>query len=180
MAATIADMQRRLQILEATSRVGLNRVRFAWSTHAVNVAEVSTIGAWETGPATATWTDDRGTTGTGYPSLTLTTGTKVLIIGAARYFDMSEDLGTAASVSFGVGIDGSTPLTWPTLFPRMMTSGGKGPNADNVFSRLNLAVGRSGITPGSHTFSVQAFWNAGAGATQPDLSDIFLAIVPLD
>ena len=69
MTATIADLNRRLQILEATSRTGLSGVRTAWGTAA---ASPTVFGADELGPASATWTADDASTGTGYPKITIT------------------------------------------------------------------------------------------------------------
>jgi hypothetical protein len=174
-AAFQADVQRRLQVLEATSRVGLNRVRYAWST--AN-AEVTSFGVWNSGPAAATWADDRGNTGTGNPSITVTHGKKML------YFAQGDALAIANDATFrtyrwyiGIGLPAGTPAVAPTMW-RTQTHG---PTTEGN-NPLTLVVGRADLVPGSYVYNLQTLWedNVPAAANKPTLSQAFIAMLPID
>jgi hypothetical protein len=179
LARTIADLTRRVQILEATQRVGLSRVRFAWSTH-TGTPRITAADVWENGPAGTTWEADDGTTGTGYPEVTLQFGRKALFFARVQGLDYSNDAAyKVGRLTFGVGIDGTDPTVWPTT-QRMYSSQSRGPVTEGNVPNA-LIAGRNDIAPGVHTIKWWARWVTQAGgATMPYASDIFLAVIPID
>jgi hypothetical protein len=68
MVTRLASLDERLRLLEGGQRVGLSGPRAAWG---VTVANTTVLNAYDPGPAAATWEDDLGNTGTGYPSITV-------------------------------------------------------------------------------------------------------------
>jgi hypothetical protein len=177
MAATIADMQRRLQILEATSRVGLNRIRFAWQTATATTATFNPT--WDSGTVGNTWQDDQGTAGTGFPTLTVVTGRKVLVIASGNALVLATDATfRSAGWRLGVGSDGANPQNTRPFWSQAQTHGPttEGNNA------VQLLIGASDLVPGSHTFALRARWvdNNPAAVNWPALDDGFLAVIPID
>jgi hypothetical protein len=168
-----AEIDRRLRTLEATARVGLSGLRSVWQTAG---ASPTTFGAWETGTASNTWTDDTGATGTGYPTLTLTLGSRYMIFWSARPIGLANAATyRSLSVQLTVGIDGVFNPPLPS--PRRLFANS---NALPVDLPIAAIVARS-ITPGQHTFQVAAQWtnDVPAAGNQPTLTDTFLGILPL-
>ena len=181
MGATIADLDRRLRVMESTARVGLNRVRYAWSTHASGAAPSSTMDAYEGGPAGSTWADDEGATGTGYPTVTLTLGSKALFLCQAIPRDIANDAAyKAGAFRFGPAPDGLTPESWGSPYPIMYGGGTHGATSEGT-PRYAFIVGRNDITPGEHTVKINMRWvTQFGGAALPSAHDIFLAVVPIN
>lgn len=173
MAATLADLNRRLQILEATSRVGLNRVRLA---SGVGSAAPTSFGAtvWEYGSAGNTWVDDLGATGAGYPQITLNCH-KVLVAFGARPYGLGSAAGTFRSTSCnsGVHFDGGANAILQ----------GQAINQTAVYVVSPIFKAQVFTVPaGSHTFTLGAQWDdtSPASPIQPLLSDPFIMAIPLD
>lgn len=185
LPTTMADFDRRLRALEGASRVGLNRVRFAWSTHFVPPAPAA-YGSWESGSTSATWEDDQGNTGTGYPRVTLVTGTKVLMIAQSYPQSYAHDPAVykADTCNLGIGLDGGAANAWSPAAP-LPTSYNSRDTATPVYAgsyTLTLNSGRADLAPGEHTFQLQHYWsNYSAGAlTDAGAAGIFLAVIPID
>lgn len=179
----ISDLMKRVQILEATSRIGLNRIRFAWTTQAFDVARVSTLDAWESGPATAAWQDDQGNTGTGYPTLTLVTGRRALFLAMSRWYNVANEAGfIARTFAWGVGQDGAAPVVAPATYPTMALGGSHGPSTEGT-PKLAMVSGRADLTPGTHTFKMWGYWATGVGGgalLQPSQYEGFMCVLPID
>lgn len=170
----LAEIERRLRVLETAPRVGLSGLRSVWQTAG---ASPTTFGAtWETGAVGNTWTDDTGQTGTGYPTITLTLGARYMIFWSARPLGIAAAAGyRSASVLLTVGIDGVFNPTLPS--PRRQFANS---NVLPVDLPIAAIVARS-ITPGSHTFQIAAQWanDVPAAGGLPTLTDTFLGILPL-
>lgn len=172
-AANLADMDRRLRIMEATARTGLGGVRTAWATAAANP---TSYGVLETGPVAATWEDDRGVTGTGYPTLTMTMPARALIVWMARPIGLAS-AATYRSAAVTVRISFTpTVATYPTI-ARAVANGNALP--------VDVAVVGGAIktfTAGtSYTLTMAATWNNDfpAAANLPTLTDAQFFVLPL-
>jgi hypothetical protein len=172
MAATIADMQRRLQVLEATSRVGFNRTRNAYALYTGTVA--TTFGVYEYGPAGSTYVDDTNTIAAGYPQLTMRTGTLVKVDFAAQI----EGLATAASfrsnhVRFGISLDGAEPD-----FPGTSTECFNAAALQVDTTQSYTCVYR--LAPGVHTFRFGCRWDdVNPAGSAPRCSAASLVVSPI-
>jgi hypothetical protein len=172
-----ADFDRRLRALESVASVGLHRIRLAWN---VASAVVDTFDAWYTGPAGATWEDDRGNTGTGYPQVTLRTGRKVLAIVQGYAASLAYDVAFRTySWSLAISVDGATP---PDSRADRWQSHGPTTEGNHYVTLVHPVVD---LEPGEHTFYLSTKWYSAnpAPATPPALSasnSAILAILPLD
>lgn len=169
-----AELDRRLRTLEAAPRVGLAGLRSVWQTAGVSPAVFGAT--FEAGVAGNTWTDDTGATGTGYPTITLTTGRRYMIFWSARPIGLAASAAyRSASVEISVRIDGVDSPPLPS--PRRQFANS---NAAPVDVALSTIVARE-ITPGQHTFTVVARWanDQPAAPNLPTLTDTFLGILPL-
>lgn len=178
LVATIADFNRRLQILEATQRVGLNRVRYAWATNDPAGVQITTFNAWELGPVAGTWEDDQGNTGTGWPRVTVQTGRKALFI-TQGYAQVFANDPTYRSYVWYLGVTGSSmPSTEDPPMWRFQTHG---PTTEGN-NPLLIATGRNDLTPGETTYYVTTKFadNVPAAVNQPKLADPFIAVIPID
>ena len=174
-----AEIERRLRVLETAPRVGLSRMRFARATAAV---APTTFGSWENGAAGATWIDDTGATGTGHPSITVTTNTRALVFFSAAFSNVGSDVGTrTALVDFGVGINGSNPevTTAPLMYRRYFQPA---QTAASQQLPLGFFAFRADFGAGSHTFQVSAKWqdSVPAASLQPLMADAFVCVIPID
>jgi hypothetical protein len=179
LATILAEFDNRLKVLENTPRVGLNRVRHARLTAG---ALATTFNTYEFGPVGTTWADDQSNTGTGYPQLTLTTGQRALFMLTATPWNIGNDAGTtwkAQQAYVGVADTTGDPGSWTN--PRMYAFHEQD-NAKIAPTTICLAVVRTDLTPGPHTFRVGAFWTvtAPSAPTSPQLLDISLIVLPLD
>lgn len=173
LASVIADIDRRLRNIETTSRLGIAGLRAVWQTAG---ASPTVFGSFETGTVGNTWADDAGATGTGYPTLTLTTGRRYMLLWSARPIGIATAATyKSASALVSVRIDGVDNPPLPS--PRRQFANG---NAAPVDAPLSAIVVRQ-ITPGTHTFQVSANWSNDqpAAPNLPTLTDTFLAIIPL-
>lgn len=169
MAATIADLNRRLQILETAQRVGLNQLRYVRSTAA---ASPTTYDAAEYGAAGNTWLDDQGNTGTGYPTINMTTPSRALLMIGYRPVDVGNAAGFKShTVQVFVSIDSAG-----AYINRQYYQANIDRNYVPVFS-----AGVIELTPGDHTFQIGANWLLvnPAGGTAPLLSDAYMVVLPL-
>ena len=177
----LADMNRRLQILEATSRVGLNRVRFAWST---GDADVTSFGAYQTGPAGASWQASDGSTGVGYPAVTLELNTKVLVFMQHTTQKVANDP-TFRCFSWSSGVRKTPPGTptgsWPSGDPLMAVPMTHGPTSEGN-PTTQLLVGRADLTPGTYTIQMSILFTDSnpAALNQPKIVEPFLMVIPID
>jgi hypothetical protein len=175
MAATIADMQRRLQILEATTRVGLNRAVFSWST--ADAVAVSFSPSFDNGGPGTTWAASDSSTGTGYPRVTITHGKKVIIIVQASFQDVAND---AAFRSAACNL-GSTLPGGMSALPSPVRRITFGPTTEGNKPGIMISA-RADYTPGTHTFTTSLLWDDTnpAALNQPKLISPFLAVIPID
>ncbi len=175
--AVIADLSRRLQVLEATQRVGLSRVRLAWQTA---TAATSTYDpTWDSGTVGNTWADDQGATGTGFPRVSLITGRKVLVFASGTALTIANDVNYRTFAwRLGVGLDGNNPRNTRPFWSVYQTHGPttEGNNA------VQLVVAGVDLEPGEHEFKVRTKWTSTnpAAPNVPSLDDAFLAVIPID
>ena len=169
LASMFADMDRRLRVLESTQRVGLNQLRFCTSTGS---AAPTTFGAGEYGTAGNTWVDDTGATGTGYPTISMRTPNKVLVLVGYRPINLA----TAAtfrtfSVQVNVRIDATAGYLNRQISQYATT------NMDAPY----VSAGVIAVGAGVHSFTIGAAWDntVPAAATQPQLTDAYLIVLPL-
>jgi hypothetical protein len=168
-----AEIERRLRVLETAPRVGLSGLRSAWQTAA---ASPSSFGAFEAGPVAATWTDDQGNTGTGYPTLTVTTGTRYLLLWSARPSGLATAAAyRSASVEISVQIDGVSVPALPNALRTVQQL------AATEFNAPASAIVARTAVPGAHTFGLVARWanSQPAGLTLPTLTEVHLAVLPI-
>jgi hypothetical protein len=176
-----ADIQRRLQALEATARIGLNRARYAWATGTPQTTLV--YDAWDYGPVTATWQDDQGATGTKYPQVTVTHGRKAIFM-VQGYAQMIANDATYKTYNWllgaygaGIPLDGGGFFTQPYV-SRFQTHGPttEGNNA------VTVVTARADLTPGTYVYKVMGLFvkNVPAAANEPKLADPFIAVLPID
>ena len=168
----IQSLRSRLRVLETTMRVGLNRIV---SSHQTAAVDPSAYGVYESGAVGNTWTSSDGTSGTGYPLVTVPeTGTRILFIATVRPTGICS-LATyrTNALTTGVGIDGATPA-FPTY--RQIADNGTAPH-DAPITWSNVVT----LTPGAHTFRLWASFNDNnpLGANLPRYTDASLIILPL-
>jgi hypothetical protein len=178
-ARVLADIERRLRTLETAPRVGLHRLRYAYATAAV---DPTVYGAWESGAAGSTWRDDRGVDGTGYAQVTVETNTKALVFFGCRVIELGANAGVTWKTSVavvGVNQDGVVPSS--TAAPTLQRVAFN-PLAGAPFQNISYTAIRTGLTPGQHVFTAQAFWQLDfAGApTAPRMTDTFLGVLPIN
>lgn len=177
MAATIADLNRRLQILEATSRVGLSGVRTAWQTA---TAATTVLDAYESGPAGAAWQDDQGNTGTGYPVLTITNmPARAWLLWECRPANIGfTPAATYRSVQAQpvLAINGAAITSAPSN-RRGYSNFGDGQSRAPV---MGSAI-RTFTAGASYTFQMQVKWDdtVPANPTMPTLTDAQIIVLPL-
>lgn len=171
-ATLLASIDRRLKALEVASRVGLSQLRWCQATASVSP---SVYGSNQYGIAGDTWLNDRGQTGTGYPTLTLVTPAKVLMFVGC----VPTDIGNAAgfrskSVRVQVKIDAAEGYLQRDYYQA---------NIERMtFPIMMMSVPLPALTAGvSHTFTIGAnFENTNpAAGTTPRLGESFLFILPL-
>ncbi len=167
--SVIADLERRLRVLESAQRVGLNQLRFVRSTAA---ASPTTYGSAEYGVAGNTWEDDQGNTGTGYPTIQMATPSKALLMIGYRPVDVGNAAGFKShTVQVFVSIDGAGAYVNRQYYQA---------NIDRNYVPV-FSAGVIDLTPGDHTFQIGANWllvNPGGG-TAPLLSDAYMIVLPL-
>lgn len=174
----LADFERRLHILESTSRVGLSSI--GWARQTDSGTPVSTFTAWHDGNNTNTWINSAGVTGVHYPrvSVPIGPGGQCLVILSAN----PNSIGPLAPNGFktqivllGIGIDGADPSAG--LRYRTFANS----NAWNTESQLTFAESISGLSVGSHEFKVWASFNNNGGAPVfiPQLNSTLIVAIPL-
>lgn len=181
-ATTLADIDRRLKALETTQRVGLSRMRSAWGDDVSYT--LTATNTWLDGTAEgATWTDDQGNTGSGFPEVTVTTGRRVLIVATARANKVSA-LATNKSnlMRIGVSIDGDTPASASTSGAAATYATLEVPGNDAVNGHVTLITQRVDLEPGEHTIALQAFANnyRPGASDYAEVLEVQLTVIPLD
>lgn len=174
----IDALDARIRALEVSARVGLGYTRTAWATAAVSPA---TYGAWESGAAGSTWTDDQGNTGAGYCELTMETGSRALVLFGARVIDVGSN-GTAfrsSSAVVGFGFDGLTPDLLPGLTGQRSVANG---NTQPVDANVLYSIVRNDLTPGVNVFRAWAKWTdtVPSGSIVPRMTDTVITVIPLN
>ena len=145
----IEQLESRIRALEVTSRVGINRLRYAYGTAAV---DPTTYGSWETGAAGCTWIDDAAGVGTGYAQCTAETATKALVFFGCRLQSVGFDAGVTWKTSNGqVGVlqDGNNPGTAGNPAPVLSRQFFNG-SADGQYQNISYVAIRTGLTPGKY------------------------------
>ena len=172
LGATIADLDRRLRVMEATPRVGLSQLRWCQGTAS---AVPSVFGANEYGTVGNTWLNDLGQVGTGYPTLTMVTSAKVLMFVGCEPYNVGNAAGFRSNlVDVSVKIDGNEGY----LLRRYYQA-----NIDRMYVPfMMMSVPLPALVAGvAHTFTIGANWantNPAAG-TLPQLVDPFIFVLPL-
>lgn len=172
----LADLESRVRALEVVQRTGLASIRTAWGTASVDPV---TFGAWETGAAGTTWTDDRGNTGTGYCTLTAATGARALVVFGARVIGLASGAPFRSNqATVGVGWAGLNPALIPG--PTGQRTAFVGGNASADFNIVHV-VPASNLTPGNNQFVAWANWvnTVPAGTFLPRMTDVVLAVIPI-
>lgn len=170
LSSVIEDMQRQIRDLQVAQRVGLNQLRFCRSTGS---AFPAVYGTYEYGVAGNTWVDDLGAVGTGYPTITMVTPKRNLVLIGYRPVDVGNAPGFRTnSVQVAVKID----ATGGYINRQYVQS-----NIDRMYVPVTSA-GVIDLPAGvSHTFTIGAAWvdvNPAAG-TLPLLSDAYIIVLPL-
>lgn len=176
IASTIAAFDQRLRTLEGASRVGLNRIRYAWATGTPQTTLV--YDAFDYGPVTATWQDDRGNTGTGYPRVTVAHGKKALFLVQGYAQQIANDV-TFKTYQWFLGAYGvGVPSIINPLMYRFQTHG---PTTEGN-NTVSLITARADMVPGSYLYAVMAQFTKTnvAAANEPKLADPFIAVLPID
>lgn len=173
----MADLQRRVLALETVQRVGINRVVTSYGTASVSP---TTFGADEYGAVGTTWGSSTGSSGTGYPTVSIVLTAAALILVNGRVSELAEDAVyfRARSLVVGVNVDGGTLGTGADPDIRRQITN-RNPGA--ISFPFSIAVMKS-FTPGTHVFRVGAQWEdfAPAAPIQPLLSDVTLTVIPID
>jgi hypothetical protein len=175
LIARLNDLDARLRTVEGGQRVGLADVRSAWMTAAATQTVFGTSDT--TGPAAATWEDDQGSTGTGWPQLDVTSGRRVRI----EWWGRPIGLATAAayrslSCTIGVRLNGAV---FSPLFPnanRQIANGNPLP--------VDVAVGGAAtriVPPGTNNYRLSVVFgnDQPAAPNLPTLTDVLLLVTPL-
>ncbi len=164
----LADFQRRLQILEAAPRVGISQVRWVKSTGS---AFPAVYGTYEYGTVGNTWVDDTAAVGTGYPTLTVRTGSNALVIVGYRPYDVGNAVGFRTNrVQVAVKVDATAGRINREYYQA---------NVDRMYVPV-VAADVLSLTPGDHTFTIGAAWvDVNPAGQQPLLSDSYLIVMPL-
>lgn len=182
--ALFADIDRRLKLLEVSQRVGLNGVRAAWMT---GTAVTTVYDVWDPGPAGATWADDQGATGTGYPIVTITNmPARAIVVWEARPANVGDTPAATyktSSCQLAIAINGLTDYTalpggyYPKSNRQFVNVGGNGA-ARIPFLSTAMRQFNAGET---YTFQMTAnFNNAAPGnPTGPTLTDCQIFVLPL-
>jgi hypothetical protein len=178
----LEEIERRLRVQENAARAGLNRAKFAWSTLD---ATATTFGTYYAGPAGATWAASDGTTGTGYPKVTLNLNTKALFFAQHTMGGVANDV-TFRVFSWFSGIEltppgGGAVSSWPATRPRMLVNMTHGPTTEGN-PTTQVIVGRADLTPGSYTvgLSTSLIDSNPAAANLPTVQFPFVMVIPLD
>lgn len=174
----IDDLERRLRIMEATQRSGLGSIEIENGSAGFTMA---------TSPLSQTsWQNGSGVC----PEITMTTGSRVIILAQARAYNYGQDVVGAdlrcESVHLGVGIDSTLPHEFPSA-PQMrnaLQNVAYGSGADVAvygIANLILMTTREDLAPGEHTFKLlfAATDDYPAGTMLPVISDTSLIVIPL-
>lgn len=175
LTAELQEIRSRLSRLESAERVGLNRIRYARATAS---AVPTVFAAWEQGPAGTTWVNDKGVTGTGYPTVTVETGTKVFVIANGVMANLCNTATYRSMDGYMLcGVDGSI-TGMGAIFKRIA----RNQNATGISFPMTVMGELSGLTPGTHTFSVWAFWSDDqpAAVNKPSMTDSSILVIPID
>lgn len=176
MAATLAEIDRRLNALEVASRVGLNRARYAWATG--TPATTTVYDAWDYGPVGATWEDDQGNTGTGYPRVTVTHGRKCIFFVQGYAQNIANDA-TFKTYQWFLGAYGAGIPDF--LYPQMYRLQTHGPTTEGN-NTVTMLTARADMTPGTDLYAVMAQFvkTNPAAANEPKLAESFICVIPID
>ena len=175
MADQFADLDRRLRTIEGGQRVGLSSIK----------ADSETTGGRITSYGSNNWQDLGGIT----PSVTLSTGTRAIIIASARLSYISTPVTgenyRSNQGSMGIQVDG----TEPHLFfdPTMTTEIAEGyKTASEAVVNLGVVVltsvhARQDLVAGEHTFTMKFFalQTNLSGTVDPLVANMSLVVIPL-
>lgn len=173
LAQQLEELERRLRMLEGGARVGLGGLRSAWGTAAGDHVP----GAYNSGPGSSTWLADDGSSGTGYPALTIPEcPSRYMIFWSVRPINIGNSASWRSNQGeITVAING---VDIPTL-----------PNARRGFANLNLQSADTTMSmivarrelPSTKTFQMRASLQdtVPAAPNQPRLTDIYMGVLPL-
>jgi len=190
LSSIVRELERRIRILETAQRVNAPAVTSSLTTAAVSAAGVGRIlsshstnvvalappvmDAYTTG-GFETWIDDNGNTGSGYAKVTVTTGSRALIIVTCNPAQMA-NAATFVCDSMLFGAVVNAEVTVPqAIGPLINTS--LEVDVPMIWTRV-----RNDLTPGSNTFKVIAkfFTLNGAAAITPRMSATNITVIPID
>lgn len=191
--AVIAELVRRVTILEAASRVNVNwaRVKFAW---ALTTASPDVYDAYTFCTATsATYQDSDGNTGAGLPKVLVQHNSRILVLAGLNMFQVASDVTFRTnSWNVGVGYNEVNTASWPSAVPLMAAYATHGPTTEgNSFTHLIKAradmplpgtATRPTDAPRAFQMSILATTKTPGAVTLPlpDPNSCFLAVIPLD
>lgn len=169
----MADMERRLRIMEGTQRSGLGSIRTANGTAG---ASLTSYGSWSN-------------LGGDAPAITMNTGSRVVILAQARVSLIGTPTTPAPlksqAIVLGVGIDSVTPAEFPLPVMRNQLGPIAISDAGNVsvYGSLptSLLTSRSDLEPGEHTFKLLFYADEDnpSGTDDPLVTDTSLIVIPL-
>lgn len=174
------DLERRIRVLENTGRNGIGS---AISARATAAAAPTVFGAYEFGSAGNTWTDDAAPvprTGSGYPKVTITATSRMLILWGARPISLASSptfRSNTVDIAVRYTLVSTGGFTDSNLLRRVGQSN-TGPTDMPVFA----AKVQPGFATGyDYTFQLEANWTdtVPAAANQPVLTDSYLIVIPL-
>lgn len=175
IASTLANMQRQIDALSAAQRVGLNRIQVAYS---VIEQHETVLGSWSDGVASGrTWEALNGSTGTGYPLVTITgIGTRCVILASGLVQGLANSVGfQSAFGAFGISINGATPSP-PGVGTQLF---------NNLTPDMSLTPAYSGVfttIAATTTFRLEVNFTSAhpAAAVPPDYWFSTLVVIPLN
>lgn len=174
------ELDRRIRALEGSMRTGLSRTRFVRATAS---ASPTTFGSWESGVVANTWIDSEGNVGTGYPELTVETGSKALLILSVTVSEVGNAANRRTAVAnFGIGINGANPLLSSTPAPVMYRQYSNTADLGPLEFPISFTVYRADFVPGVNVLKIWALFEntIPAALIQPRMGDATLSIIPID
>ena len=173
LTRSIADIERRLRVMEGTQRSGLGSIRTA--NGSVGVSYTS-YGSWSN-------------LGGAAPEIAMHTGSRVLILAQARVSLIGTPTTPAPlksqGIELGVGIDSVAPIGFPLPVMRNQLMPIAISDASNVsvygWLPMSLLTSRSDLEPGEHTFKLlfHADEDNPGGTDHPLVTDTSLIVIPL-
>jgi hypothetical protein len=173
LSRQIADLERRLRIMEGTQRSGLGSIQTANGTTGVSYTSYDS------------WSNLGGDA----PEITMNTGSRVVILAQARVSLIGTPTTAAPlksqGITLGVGIDSTEPdgFALPVMRNQVAPIAVDATGNVSVYGSLptTLLTTRPDLEPGEHTFKLLFFAEEDnpSGTDHPLVSDTSLIVIPL-